>query len=390
MRMCPTKELSEGMILGRSIYQANGRLLLSAGYRINQDVKTRLLDRNYPFVYIMESGTEDVIPEDVISDEIRLQSLAMLEDKAEKVKKSLQFQSFSRDHVYGMLKNGYLKNVDITRDMRMVTEEILKDITAAGVKFMNTILFKGRDSYLMDHAINTTILAILIGKKYHFSQSELMDLALGTFLHDFGKIIIEKMREASHDKQADDLMAEHPTFGYMLLRNSYDSSPVVSQIVNQHHEFQDGSGYPIGLKGQNLPPLKTVIRESKGTIYRLAEITAVVNAYDGMVLNPLKEKQLSPMEAMKQLVISAGSKYNKDVVGTLSRVVPVFPVGAFVRIKNIFDPNLVGCRGVVAKLNEQNLNRPLVIILQDRTKRRIEPLPLDTSKLKNIELELIV
>ena len=88
MRMCPTKELSEGMILGRSIYQANGRLLLSAGYRINQDVKTRLLDRNYPFVYIMESGTEDVIPEDVISDEIRLQSLAMLEDKAEKVKKT--------------------------------------------------------------------------------------------------------------------------------------------------------------------------------------------------------------------------------------------------------------------------------------------------------------
>jgi len=388
--MCPTRELSEGMILGRSIYQTNGRLLLSAGYRITHDVRTRLLDRNYPFVYIMESGTEDIIPEDVISDEIRMQSMAMLEDKAEKIKKFMQFQNLSRDRVYGMLKNGYLKNMDITRDVKSVTEEILKDITAAGVKFMNTILFKGRDSYLLDHSINTTILAILIGRKYRFSHAELLDLALGTFLHDFGKIIIEKMREASHDALADELVKEHPTFGYMLLRNSHDSSPVVSQIVNQHHEMQDGSGYPIGLKGQNLPPLKTVVREPKGTIYRLAEITAVANAYDGMVLNPLKEKQLSPMEAMKQLLLGAGEKYNRDVVSTLSHVVPVFPVGAFVRIKNIFDPNLVGCRGVVAKLNEQNLNKPLIILLQDRTRRRIEPIPLDTSKLKTVEIELIV
>ncbi len=390
MRMCPTKEITDGMILGRSIYQGNGRLLLAAGYRITYDVKSRLLDRHYPFVYVMESGTEDIIPEDVITDEIRLQSSAALDDQADKVKKFFQFQNLSRDRVYDMLKNGYLKNMNITRDMRTITEEILKDITSAGVKFMNTILFKSRDSYLLDHAINTTILAILIGRKYRFSQSELLDLALGTFLHDFGKIIIEKIREASPGKLADDLLAEHPTFGYLLLRNSRDSSPVVSQIVNQHHECQDGSGYPIGLKGQNLPPLKTIIRETKGTMYRLAEITAVANAYDGMVLNPFKEKQLSPIEAMKQLVLKAGDKYNKDIIATLNQIVPVFPVGTYVRIKNIIDPTLIGYRGVVAKLNENNLNKPLIILLKDRSMKRIEPAALDTSKLKTIELELIM
>lgn len=390
MRMCPTKTLADGMILGKSIYQGNGRLLLGAGFRITQEMKTKLVERGYPFVYIMENGTEEIIPEDMISDEIRCQSAAALNDRAEKIHKYFQFQTLTREHVYAQLKNGYLKDVNIAYDMREIVEEILKDISAAGVKFMNTVLFKAKDTYQLDHAINTTILAILIGRKYRFSKAELLDLALGTFLHDFGKIIVEKLRSASQEKLADDLDKEHPTFGYLLLHNSREASPVVTQIVNQHHEYQDGSGFPIGLKGQNLPPLKTVKRETKGIIFRLAEICCVANSYDNLVLNPFADDRLGPMEAMRELVIGAGNKYNKDIVSTVNKITPLFPVGTYVRITNIQDMSLIGLRGVVAKLNEHHLNKPFVILLHDKSGRRINPLALDTSKLKNIELELVI
>jgi HD-GYP domain-containing protein (c-di-GMP phosphodiesterase class II) len=389
MRLCPTKELTEGMVIGKSLYQENGKLLLGAGFRVNATVKAKLMDRKYPFIYIMEDGTDDIVPEDVISDEVRMQAAAVIADKNEKIQKFFQFQEMTRSKIEDSLKKGYLKDLNISKDVHQVVEEILKDVTAAGVRFLSTTLYKSEDTYFLDHAINTTVLAVLIGKKYLFTTPEIIDLAVGSFLHDFGKIIIDKMN-ASHAEKREDLYREHPTFGYLLLHNSHNVSPIVTQIVNQHHEYQNGSGFPVGLRGQNLPPTKIVQRETKGMIYRLAEICCVVNEFDNMVMNPLAEKKLDIAEAMRELILGAGKKYNKDIVAVLHAVVPYFPLGSTVRIKRIFDPTLIGYRGVVAKLNEEHLNKPLIILLHDRMMKKINPRVLDTSKLRHVELELII
>ena len=95
MRMCSVKNLKPGDVLGTSIFLPNNRLLLGAGYRVTNQIKTKLVERGYSHVYIMEEGTEDVIPEDVISDEIRAEAKLKLEDKVEKIKKSIQLQEMS-------------------------------------------------------------------------------------------------------------------------------------------------------------------------------------------------------------------------------------------------------------------------------------------------------
>lgn len=378
------------MVLGKSIYQSNGKLLLGAGFRVAQEIRTKLLDRGIPYVYIMEEGTEDVVPEDVISDEIRYQSASVLSEKAGELHNILQFKNMGREKLYSMIKSGCLKDIPIHRDTKAVVQEIMNDISSAGVRFMNTVLYKSKDTYLMDHSANSAIIAILIGKKFRFSQPELLNLALGTFLHDFGKIIIERLRESAGAEVAEELMREHPTFGYLILQSSRDASPVVNQIVNQHHEYQDGSGYPIGLKGQNLPPLKTVKRETKGTIYRMAEICCVASEYDRLVMNPHDPERRSPADAMKVLIRDAGAKYNKHIVSIMHQVIPFFPVGAYVRVKNAPDRTIVGFRGVVAKVNEQALDNPTVILLVDREGKRIKPFGIDSTQSKNMELDLIM
>ena len=68
------KELTTDMVLGKSIFLTSGRLLLGAGYRLNNTIISKIIERGYSHVYIMEKGTEDIIPEDVISDEIRMQA----------------------------------------------------------------------------------------------------------------------------------------------------------------------------------------------------------------------------------------------------------------------------------------------------------------------------
>jgi hypothetical protein len=161
-------------------------------------------------------------------------------------------------------------------------------------------------------------------------------------------------------------------------------------VINQHHESQDGSGYPIGLKGDNLPPISTIKRETRGRIYRLAEICAVVDAYDNLVFNPTKDVQLTPEDAIKELILKSGTKYNSDIVNTLTKIIPYYPVGAMVRITDVFDKSLIGYRGVVAKTNELHINKPLVILLFDTYMRRIKPRALDTAKLRHINLELML
>jgi len=390
MRLISIHEIQQEMILGKSIYTINNKLLLGAGYRITPEVMTKLQERGFTHIYIMEEGTEDIIPEDIISEEIRQQALSVISNKAEKIHRYFKFKDISRTKIYELLNSGYLKKMNITSDMRKIVHEIFNDITSVGATTLNVIMSKSEHSFYLDHAINTTVLSILLSKKYGFSKTEMLNLAIGTLLHDFGKIIIEKIREFSGSKVADELLNEHPTFGYLLVRNSKNSTPMINQIINQHHEHQDGTGYPIGLKGENLPPTSNTKRNTKGTIYRLAEVCSVANSYDNLVMNPKEHKQRNPSEAMKELICGAGTIWNKHIVNTLIEIIPAFPVGTSIIVNDIIDHSLIGYRGVVAKINPNHLNRPVIVLLYDRFMKRIKPRMIDTSKLKHVKLELLL
>ncbi len=390
MRLCSIHELEEGAILGRSIYHANGKLLLGAGFRVSDMMKAKLVERGYTHVYVMEEGTEDVVPEDVISEEVRHQARMKLADKITEMKNLSEFRDLSYTKAADLLEKGYLRKVNITYDMRMIVEEILKDISSSGAKFLNTVMVKTADTAFMDHAINTTVLAILIGRKYRFSKAELMSLALGTFLHDIGKIVIEQIKWADDPQNSRDLYREHPTFGYLLIRDSSDVTPMETQVVNQHHERQDGGGFPIGLQGQNLPPIKPIARETKGQIFRLAEICCVANAFDNLAYNPHSGGGVNLEGAVKRIIVDAEKSYNRDIVQTLLQVAPVFPVGASVKVMDIVDPHLIGYRGVVAKINENHINKPVIILTRNKFMNKIKPIIIDTSRLTTIDLQLIV
>ena len=394
MRLCAVKDLGEDMILAKSIYEANGRLLLGAGFRLTNYIISNLTSRKYTHVYIMEDGTDDIVPEDVISDEIKLQAKKELSGKITELNLKLgqtKFETVSLDKAKEFIQKGYLKNVNITYAMHSIIDEILKDISSAGASFAKMVMIKSEESYFLDHAFNTTVLSILVGKKYKFTKEELKSLALGTYLHDIGKIVLEQIKESEHPSKVAELYNEHPTFGYLLLNNSAGKiSPMETQIVNQHHEYQDGSGFPIGLKGQNQAPIKTVTSDSKGRIYRLAEICCVVDAFDNLVYNPFKKKQLSQVQALKKIIMDAGKLYNKHIVQTLLKVVPNYPVGITVRVLDIVDPHLIGYRGVIAKINEDNINKPVIVLIKDKFSKKIKPIIIDTSKFTYVELEVVI
>jgi len=391
MRLTPVKEIQLGDVLGKSIYGLNNKLMLGAGYRITPEIKAKLLERGYTYVYVMEEGTESVTPQDIISDEVRLLAISRMANKAEEIKQQFKFKELSRTQLYDMVKSGYLKHIPITQNIKSVISEMLNDITSVGARVLNSMLFKSKDSYLFDHSLNTAVMSILIGKRYGFSRAELSDLAVGAFLHDFGKIVMDRLAGTPGAKNAEDLTREHPTFGYLIVKNSRNASPIASQIIYQHHEHQDGSGYPFGLKGENLPPVSTITRKS-GTIYRLAEIVVVANVFDNLIFNPFHKRQLSPSGAMKQLLDGKETLYNKDILFTFAQIVPAFPEASVVRIKRLtggaLSRSYYGFLAVVAKVNENNLHRPVIIIVRDKFGKKIPPQVIDTSTADDVDLEL--
>jgi HD-GYP domain-containing protein (c-di-GMP phosphodiesterase class II) len=387
--MCTVEEVREGDVLGKSIYMAGSRLLLGAGFRINGEIRQKLFEMGYTHVYIMEEGTEDVIPEDVISDEVRHEAKLRFADNVERLKQAAQFQQLTVEKLRETLEKGNLRNVEITVDVKNVIREILKDITASNTQYMTSILPRSKDLYFFDHAVNTAVLAILLGKRYRFGRDELFTLGLGAFLHDIGKVIIEQTVERSGVGSLESYYREHSTFGYLLLRNDPGLSPLVLQTVNQHHEQQDGNGFPIGLKGTNTPPVKEG-SQTKGTIFRFAEICAVADGYDRLLLTPLDGGRRSPMDVIKEMLASAGTVYNRNIVESLIDIIPTYPVGSFVRIVDIVDPALTGCYGVVARVSETNIKRPTIIITANKYRKKIKPIIIDTTKLSRLELKLII
>ena len=169
MRLIAVKDIRPYMVLGKSIFTQNNMLLLGAGYRIPSEFKTKLIDRGLNHVYIMEEGTEDIIPEDIISDELKMQAHSQLARKAEEVGKYFSFKDLNRHKIYELVRSGYLMDFNITYDMKVIVSDVLGEMAQANM--LKTMLFKTKNTYYTDHALNTTILSILIGKKYRFTKN---------------------------------------------------------------------------------------------------------------------------------------------------------------------------------------------------------------------------
>ncbi|MFC1607382.1 hypothetical protein ACFL47_05370 [Candidatus Latescibacterota bacterium] len=114
----------------------------------------------------MAEGTEEVIPEDIISDELKIHAKSQLTEKADKIQQYFNFKNLSHDKAVDLLNSEKIKQVNITHDIKNVVNEILNEMSMIGAPLPNTALFKTKDAYHMDHALNVTVLTKLLEIKY--------------------------------------------------------------------------------------------------------------------------------------------------------------------------------------------------------------------------------
>lgn len=177
-----------------------------------------------------------------------------------------------------------------------------------------------------------------------------------------------------------ELIKKHPTLGYQLLRSIQKDEFLANHVAYQHHERQDGTGYPRGLHGVN-----RVAREATrgDRILLIGEIAAVADVYDALSSDRPYRPGMSPEQIVETMRQMSGPHLNREIVQQFLAILPVFPVGLDVRITQ---GRLKGYRGVVARVNPSAMDRPIVRLLYDNAGRRIASFEFDLLREKTAAL----
>ncbi|MDR2727546.1 MAG: hypothetical protein LBB56_00305 [Chitinispirillales bacterium] len=388
-------ELDEEMVLGESIFLPSGEMLLAAGYRIKERYRERLRQMGYKTVLVQVEGTEDVIPEDTITQESQREMSAALNESSKELAGAMaRFRVKSNEHVKDVIAKNrqYLSKYIMTSGMGAALQKFIDEIVSQGSVVLNMSAMQQACPDLLSHAMNVTIASLCIGRKFKFSYDEMKQLGIGALHYDIGlivtppEIIAKKPCERTEEEKR--VYAQHTSLGYVMLTENASVPATSAAVVLQHHERQDGGGYPLKLKGDNGLPVKDISR--RNMIHRFAEIVMVANTYDMLTTGRDTDKKLCVRDSIKELIKMSGAAANAEVVKALVSIVPLYPVGAQVRIVNAPRPEFIGFIAVIAKNNPEHLESPQIILFQSKLRQKIKPIMIDLAKHKGFELELLV
>jgi putative nucleotidyltransferase with HDIG domain len=170
------------------------------------------------------------------------------------------------------------------------------------------------------HALNVTVISLLMGRTFDLSESDMLDLGVGAMLHDIGKLDLpDRVRHREdHLSNAElRLYEEHVARGVVLARKMGLSSGA-TLVVAQHHEHADGSGFPLRLNTDRM----TVA----------ARIVSLVNRYDNLCNPNLPAHALTPHESLSLLFAQGKTKFDTAILGAFIKMMGVYPAGSTVQL----------------------------------------------------------
>lgn len=364
MRLVPINCIKEGSFLAKTIYDTNGRILLAKDFKLTKAVLKKIEQNGIISLYINDGYSDNEI-EDNVKPELRQRAIKTIKNNFDCLVK------YSRDGSGGNNRNKDIKTrYQCLDEITKVASEIIEELLSQKNVLINLVDIKSMDNYTYEHSINVTILALILGIELGYDKKRLLDLAVGAMLHDMGKVfmpgeILQKNGKLSENEFA--IVKQHPVDGYEYVRNGFDISILSRNIILQHHEKVDGTGYPDGFKGEKL--------------HDYVKIVTIADVYDALTSDRPYRRAMSPNEAMEYLMGTADRHFDyKMVCKFIKKIVP-YPEGTLVRLSN-------GCIGVVKNTNPEAPLRPYVKVV--RGVNGIDNnLYIDLMKENNIVIECI-
>jgi putative nucleotidyltransferase with HDIG domain len=243
-KMVAVKDLKEGEILDSAVVSPAGKVLLSKDVKLSERAISLMRAWDISFVYIKTEQAEEAQTAQITS--VENQDL------------SAEFIKFYQE--YDAAVTMASQAFDFARSQKKVPVQYLKDtsfgiysaILDRGASVLNNLMIS--DYNLADkitrHCVMVSYISSMIARHMHMSEEEVEGVTLAALLHDIGKLVQTK---------GDELGKEHIINAAAMLKDIKGLSPEILFGIIQHHEFMDGTGFPMGVKDSRIHPYARII-----------------------------------------------------------------------------------------------------------------------------------
>lgn len=222
---------------------------------------------------------------------------------------------------------------------------------------------RDKSDRMYHHGLGVAIYLTALGRQLGFQREQLADLANIGLLLDLGKLQLDRAildKPAKLDSHEVDAMELHVQHGVDMLNQGGMSSPLVLRAIAEHHERIDGTGYPAGLRGEEI------------TIF--SKMAAIADAYTAMINPRPYAPAYTPHDAMRYLFAEVDTRWYGPLVEQFVQSIGIFPVGSLIELST-------GEVAIVVQHNQYRRLEPLVLILTDISKQELRiPRELDMLK----------
>lgn len=325
MRRITTKYAQPGMILGMPVFDNFGKEILGRRTRLTDEYLELMTRKSISEILIEDWRVDDVVVAPMISPE-----------------KEGKLADAFRRFMNGMQSSRDIDNNNMM-DVRVAVNEIARGLTLSILGEINVSCSVSREDYAYILPVKTATLAMVLGYRLGMSADELVIVGMGSLLKDLSFFCLSP-GAIDQSSLSGEMLRDHPVKSYNLIINAEGINGEIASAVLQHHEFWSGSGYPKGLKAQQ--------------ISRYAQIIAAADAFsDLLVEHPAKERCMSH-EAIEYIMAGSGDQFDPDLVEAFVRKIPAYPNGLTVKLNT-------GEVGIVSDPNLGFVARPVIRICYD-------------------------
>lgn len=340
MRIVSLSMLKPDMVLAKSIYH-NDFLILSKGLSNLNRFADSLRRLGIEYVYVEDEKSEGIEIPDVISEETRVSCKRILRKTME-------------DFVTNSV-------VDLG-DMMGTINDLIDEIIAMPDIQISLNDISSSDEYTFSHCVSATVYSLLIAKQLNYSKAMMEKLAVGSLLHDMGKVFLDKRIMNKVEPLTSDefeYIKTHTTLGYEALKKCPNITELSRIISLYHHERMDGSGYPTGTPA--------------GQLHDFVRIVALADVYDALTDNRCYRRKWSTNQAVNYLIENAETKFDLNLVSVFIKQIAIYPNGSMVRLSN-------NATGIVKEQNKNYPLRPVIRVITDEKGNNIDVYDIDLMK----------
>ncbi|MFC4558668.1 HD-GYP domain-containing protein [Virgibacillus kekensis] len=358
MRLVSTKSLKPGVMLGQTIYNERGQVLLQKGLNLTERLIRRLTERGITYVYIEDELTNDIHIESPISDTLRIEATEVIKGTFTDMRNS------------GIMDNSYIldkRGEKLTNVVQRIVDEMRNN---SGTLSLLADIFV-TDNYIFQHSLNVTIYTLAIGLEMGMTTKQLSEIGTGAMLHDIGKVFIDQdilQKPGNLTEEEYETVKNHTKLGYDFLRKQLEVPLLVAHCAYQHHERLDGTGYPRGIKEEELHPY--------------AKLLGIADVFDAVTSNRVYRDAMLPHEGLEILYAGSAKLFDINIIEAFKKSVAVYPNGLTVQLSD-------NRTGIVSRQNKFLCDRPVIKIHREDDKEVTKPYEIDLGRALNLTITSI-